>query len=69
MSEVKTTITMSVTHPNHPTMCAKGSQHEILNSCNNGFDIRIKKEVNDYVMPYIQVFIPRSKCSISQTVV
>jgi hypothetical protein len=68
MSEVKTTITMAVTHPNHPTMCPKGSQHEVLYSYSNGFDIRIKKEVSDTVYPYVQVFIPRDKCSINQTV-
>ena len=66
---VETTITMLETHPHHPTKCSKGSQHKILNSYSNGFDIRLKKENNDYVMPYIQVFIPRNKCSISQKVV
>ena len=63
---VKTKITMTETHPQHPTKCAKGSQHEIVNSYSNGFDIRIKKETSDTVMPYILVFIPRTKCSVTQ---
>jgi hypothetical protein len=68
MSEVKTTITMNMAHPNHPMMCAKDSTHEVIYSYSNGFDIRIKKEVRDTVYPYVQVFIPRNKCSIIQTV-
>ncbi len=66
---VLTTITMTETHPNFPTNCTKGSKHEILNSYRNGFDIRIKKETNDTVYPYVQVFIPRTKCNINQEVV
>jgi hypothetical protein len=66
---VLTTITMKVTHPHYPTNCAEGSKHEILDSYSNGFDIRIKKEKTDTVMPYIQIFIPRTKCDINQVVV
>jgi len=62
---VQTSITMTATHPNFPVNCAKGSEHEIINVYSNGFDIRIKKETNDYVMPYVLVFIPRTKCSVS----
>ena len=64
MSDTGKTITMTETHPNHPTKCPKGSKHEIINSCSNGFEIRLKKEKNDYVMPYILVFIPLTKCTI-----
>jgi len=63
---IKTLITMTVSHPNFPINCSKGSQHEILYSYSNGFDIRIKKETRDNVYPYVQVFIPRNKCSVSQ---
>ncbi len=63
---IKTLITMTETHPNFKVNCAKGSEHEILHSYSNGFDIIIKKETSDTVMPYVQVFIPRSKCTISQ---
>ena len=66
---VQTSITMTATHPHYPTNCAEGSKHEIINSYGNGFDIRIKKEVNDYVYPYVQIFIPRTKCSINQVVI
>ena len=68
MSEEKT-ITMTETHPNHPTKCFKGSEHKILHSYNDGFEIRLMKEQNDYVMPYVLVYIPRTKCSINQKVV
>ncbi len=61
-----TTITMSVDHPSFPTKCAKGSEHEVVNSYSNGFDIRIEKEKKDYVYPYVLVFIPRTKCSVNQ---